>query len=161
MHMWPDATIPVVPVMLPALASPTELFKMGQALQPFTAEQVLVIGSGSLTHNLRRVFQGRMPAIDAPEASDCAEFRAWVAQQTAAQNWPALLDWQSQAPHAQAMHPTDEHWRPFYFAAGAAGEHPAARRIHADIEFGCLAMDAYAFGPSAAALQASLGFTEA
>lgn len=156
MHLWPRADVPVVPVMLPALAGPVELLRAGQALAPLTHEQVLVIGSGSLTHNLHRVFGSAMPAVNAPEAGDCAAFRRWVHMQALDMNWPALLDWRAQAPHALAMHPTDEHWRPFYFAAGAAGSHPDARRIHADVEFGCLSMDAYAFGPSAAMLLQAL-----
>jgi 4,5-DOPA dioxygenase extradiol len=55
------------------------------------------------------------------------------------------------------MHPTDEHLLPFYVAAGAGGGAlPAARRLHASLTYGCLAMDAYAFGPAADALAAAL-----
>ena len=53
------------------------------------------------------------------------------------------------------MHPTDEHLLPFYVAAGAGGAAPA-RRIHQSLTYGCLAMDAYTFGPAAGALAALL-----
>jgi 4,5-DOPA dioxygenase extradiol len=56
----------------------------------------------------------------------------------------------SRAPHAQAMHPGEEHLLPFFLAAGASGE-PAvqALRLHASLTFGCLGMDSYAFGAAA------------
>jgi 4,5-DOPA dioxygenase extradiol len=54
------------------------------------------------------------------------------------------------------MHPTDEHLLPFYVAAGAAGAAPASARIHDSITYGCLSMDAYAFGGQAGALAARL-----
>ena len=52
------------------------------------------------------------------------------------------------------MHPTDEHLLPFYVAAGAAGPQPVGVRLHDSLTYGCLGMDAYAFGPAAAALAA-------
>ena len=55
------------------------------------------------------------------------------------------------------LHPTDEHLLPFYVAAGAGGGvAPAAQRLHASLTYGCLGMDAYAFGPAAPALAAAL-----
>ena len=67
----------------------------------------------------------------------------------------------NQAPHALEMHPTDDHWLPFYFAAGAgvtddtrAGQATpaAAVRLHASVTHGHMAMDAYGFGEDAALL---------
>lgn len=153
--VWPEADIPVLPLAFPPDWSPARLFALGQALAPLTREGVLVYGSGSLTHNLRLVFGGR-PPLDAPEIAECAAFRAWFAQRGAAADWPALLDYRRQAPHAALMHPTDEHLLPFYVAAGAAAPAgsaaPVAQRLHASLTYGCLAMDAYAFGPTAGAL---------
>jgi len=157
MHLWPRAEVPVVPVMLPALAPPAELTAMGEALAPLCDDGVLIVGSGSLTHNLGRVFgAGGMPAVDAPETADCAAFRAWVHETVAGHDHAGLLQWATLAPHARAMHPTDEHWRPFHFAVGAALPSTQAVRLHADVEFGCLAMDAYAFGDAAALLAQAL-----
>lgn len=156
MHLYPQCDIPVVPVSLTPHRSPTEMLAMGRALRDLRADGVLVIGSGSLTHNLRRFFQRPTP-VDAPEEPDCAEFRAWVDARTQACDWSALLDYRARAPHAVAMHPTDEHWLPFYFAAGAGcddaqGQPHTALRLHASVTHGHLAMDAYGFGQDAAKL---------
>ena len=154
---WPAADIPVLPLGFPPNWSPAQLFALGQALAPLADEGVLIYGTGSLTHNLRLVFGARaggMPALDAPEMPESAAFRGWFADRAAAADWDALLDYRRQAPHAVLMHPTDEHLLPFYVAAGAAGRVPATR-LHASLTYGCLAMDAFGFGPQAAALAAA------
>jgi 4,5-DOPA dioxygenase extradiol len=154
--VWPQADIPVLPLALPPDWSPARLFRMGQALAPLAGDGVLVYGSGSLTHNLRLVFGSGRPPVDAPEIPESAEFRAWFAGRAAQADWPALLDYRRQAPHGVLMHPSDEHLLPFYVVAGAGGSMDAAQRLHASLTYGCLAMDAYAFGPHAPTLAMNL-----
>jgi len=154
--MFPDADVPVLPLAWPPQWSPAQLFVLGQALAPLAGEGVLVLGSGSITHNLRRVFAGG--GLHPPERAATPEstaFRDWFASHGAAADWAPLLDYREQAPHAALMHPTDEHLLPFFVAAGAGGKVPALR-IHDSLVFGELGMDAYAFGPTAPALQAAL-----
>jgi 4,5-DOPA dioxygenase extradiol len=151
--VWPAADIPVLPLAFAPDWSPARLLTLGQALAPLADEGVQVYGSGSITHNLRLVFGGSQPPIDAPEIAESAAFRDWFAQRAAAADWPALLDYRREAPHGVLMHPTDEHLLPFYVAAGAAGgSAPVGVRIHASLTYGCLGMDAYAFGDAAGAL---------
>jgi len=149
--MWPAADMPVLPLAFPPNWSPARLFALGQALAPLTHEGVLLMGSGSITHNLRLVFANGRPPLDAPEITECAAFRRWFADRSAAADWPALLDYRRQAPHAVLMHPTDEHLLPFFIAAGA-GDGGTGRRLHQSLTYDCLGMDAYAFGEAAAAL---------
>jgi 4,5-DOPA dioxygenase extradiol len=150
--MYPGADVPVLPLAWPPNWTPEQLYALGQALAPLAAEGVLIVGSGSITHNLRRVFAGgRMANQDAPATPESTAFRQWFVDKTAAADWPALFDYRRQAPHAALMHPTDEHLLPFYVAAGA-GAGAAGQRIHASLTFGDLGMDAYAFGAGAAAL---------
>ncbi len=160
MHLYPQAGVPVVPISLNPHASTQALMDTGRALQSLAHEGVLVVGSGSLTHNLQRFFSQPLP-VDAPEMADSAAFRAWVAARAEQNDWPALLDYRAQAPYAQAMHPTQEHWLPFYFAAGAGTPTGAAApevsvRLHGSVTHGHLAMDAYGFGPGAQALANAL-----
>lgn len=155
-YAWPQADVPVLPLGLVPTWSPARLRAMGQALAPLADEGVLIVGSGSLTHNLGLVFGNGRPPVDAPEIAPSAQFRAWVAGRAAAADWAALDDYRRAAPHAALMHPTDEHWLPWYPAAGAAGEAPQGTRLHASVTYGCLAMDAYAFGPQGPALLAAL-----
>jgi 4,5-DOPA dioxygenase extradiol len=154
-YLYPGADIPVLPLAWPPNWSPERLFALGEALAPLTAEGVLIIGSGSITHNLRRVFAGGgLHPVDSPATPESTAFRDWFAKQAAAADWPALFNYRAMAPHAALMHPTDEHLLPFYVAAGAGTRAQGAPRIHASLEFGDLGMDAYAFGPGAAELAA-------
>jgi len=154
-YMFPAADIPVLPLAWPPDWSPTQLFALGLALAPLAGQGVLVIGSGSITHNLGRVFAGgRQVSIDLPATPESTAFRDWFASRAAAGDWPALLDYRRLAPHAALMHPTDEHLLPFFVAAGAGGKggDAAGVRIHESLTFGDLGMDAYAFGASAGML---------
>lgn len=155
-YLFPDADVPVLPLAWPPGWTPARLFELGRALAPLAGEGVLILGSGSITHNLRRVFAGGgLQPPDRAASAESTAFRDWFEQHAAAADWPRLLDYRRQAPHAELMHPTDEHLLPFYVAAGAGGA-GAAPRIHASLVFGELGMDAYAFGPGAAGLHAAL-----
>ena len=161
-YMWPLADVPVLPLAFVPSWSPRQLFDFGAALAPLAAQDVLVMGTGSITHNLRRVFAGGLRAnADAPEIAESAAFRQWLLQRSQARDWDALFDYRRQAPHAQDMHPSDEHLLPWYVAAGAGGRDSAPLRLHASLTYGCLGMDAYAFGASAARLQQVLAGADA
>jgi 4,5-DOPA dioxygenase extradiol len=156
-YAYPGAEVPVLPLGFVPSWTPAQLLAFGQALAPLADEGVLVVGTGSLTHNLRMLFgPGGRPAVETPEIAESAAFRAWVADKAAAADWPALLDYRRQAPHAALMHPTDEHWLPWYPAAGAAGPGAAGVRLHQSVTYGCLAMDAYGFGSTAPTLAQAL-----
>ena len=156
-YAWPDADIPVLPLAWVPSDSPAAQFALGLALAPLAREGVLVLGSGSITHNLRRVFGGSLQVeAEQPEITESAAFRRWWLERSAARDWPALFDYRRQAPHALDMHPSDEHLLPWHIAAGAGGRAHAPLRLHDSVTYGCLGMDAYAFGPSATVLAAAL-----
>lgn len=154
---WPKADIPVLPLAWVPNWAPAKQFALGEALAPLREQGVLVLGSGSITHNLRRVFaDGLRGPVNKPEIPESAAFRQWWAQRSAAADWDALLAYRTQAPHAVDMHPTDEHLLPWHLAAGAGGRGAAPVRLHSSLTYGCLGMDAYAFGPQAQALASAL-----
>ncbi len=160
-YIYPDAEIPVLPLAFVPSQSPEEQFALGAALAPLREQGVLVLGTGSITHNLHRVFaSGLRAAPDQPEIAESAGFRGWVRARSAGRDWPALFDYRKLAPHAVDMHPTDEHLLPWFVAAGAGGRDTAPRRLHDSVTFGSLAMDAYAFGAEAAQLAHTVGFVD-
>lgn len=156
-YIYPEADIPVVPLAFVPTQSPAQQFALGEALSPLRADDVLVMGTGSITHNLRRIFAGglRSPA-DVPEMAESAAFREWMRAMSEARDWAALADYRRLAPHAVDMHPTDEHLMPWFIAAGAGGTEASPRRLHGSVTHGVLGMDLYAFGDEAAALAQSL-----
>jgi 4,5-DOPA dioxygenase extradiol len=156
-YLFPDADIPVLPLAFVPTQSPAQQFALGAALAPLANEGVLVLGSGSITHNLRRVFaHGMHDPGQLPEIPESRAFRDWMLARSAARDWDALFAYRARAPHAVDMHPSDEHLLPWYVAAGAGGRELAPQRLHDSVSFGSLGMDAYAFGPAAPRLQAAL-----
>jgi 4,5-DOPA dioxygenase extradiol len=155
--IYPGADIPVLPLAWVPSQAPAGQFALGEALAPLAAEGVLIIGSGSITHNLRLLarFTGNGPT-DQPEIEESAAFRSWMLARAAARDWQRLFDYRRQAPHAAQMHPTDEHLLPWYIAAGAGGRDAPPQRLHDSVTYGALGMDSYAFGPQAPALAAAL-----
>ncbi|MDE2307772.1 MAG: dioxygenase [Xanthomonadaceae bacterium] len=140
--LYPAADIPVVPLSIQPELGPAHQFAVGQALAPLRAEGVLLIGSGSITHNLHDLAAGYSAQRQAPYVQP---FVDWIEQRLAAGDAGALLDYRRQAPFAERAHPTDEHLLPLFVALGAAGADAHAQRIDAGIDLGLLAMDIYRF----------------
>jgi 4,5-DOPA dioxygenase extradiol len=140
--MYPQADIPVIQVSVLRGAAPAEHEKLGHALSALRDEGVLIIGSGSLTHNL---YEFRSRDIDAPVPAWVSDFGAWMNAMLHDQRRKELLDYRRQAPFAERNHPTEEHLLPLFVALGAAGDAAKAERLHASVEYGVLAMDAYRF----------------
>jgi 4,5-DOPA dioxygenase extradiol len=140
--LYPDADIPVVPLSIQPGLGPAHQYAVGRALAPLREEGVLIIGSGSITHNLHDFRAGYSEQREAPYVRP---FIGWVEQKLATGDVDALLDYRRQAPHAERAHPTDEHFLPLYVALGAAGEQAVAQRIDAGVDLGFLAMDIYRF----------------
>jgi len=145
--MVPQADVPVTQLSLVRNAGPAAHVALGQALVPLREAGVLIIASGSITHNFGWLnWQAANDPTPVPQAK---EFADWVAARAAAQDVAALLDYRS-APQGSASHPTEEHFLPFFVALGAAnGDRPT--RYQPPFTYGGLAMDAYVWQDPAAA----------
>lgn len=118
LHLYPDASVPVLQISLPSSCTPRELFDLGRTLAPLREEGILVAATGVLTHNLRHA-----DLREATPVPDWArEFDQWVAGCLVDQRWEALCDYLQQGPEAKLAHPTPEHFLPLLFAAGAASD---------------------------------------
>ncbi|MBV4552956.1 dioxygenase [Pseudomonas sp. SWRI102] len=137
--MYPAADIPVIQISLPSRQGPMLQTQVGQALASLRQEGILLIGSGSITHNLRDLDWNAGPDSVEPWAK---AFRDWVVEQLAVDDEPALHDYRRQAPNAVRSHPSDEHLLPLYFARGAGGKFNVA---HEGFTMGALGMDIYRF----------------
>lgn len=107
----------------------------------------MIIGSGSITHNLRAIFGGRLP-VNAPTNPSVSAFTNWVAEHVADDRIDDLLHMVELAPDGHFHHPTMEHILPFHVAMGAGSDGTSLRgkRLHESSTYGMLGMDVYAFG---------------
>ena len=143
MHMYPQADVPVVQVALPLRWGPAEVYRLGQALSSLQHNGVLIMGSGSMTHNLAEFFGGaREPA------PYVLEFSRWIEDALARGDKQALLSYRELAPHAARAHPTEDHFLPLFFVMGAAGEQARPDYVSREVMYSMLAMDAFAMEPA-------------
>ena len=143
MVAWPDADIPVVQLSVQTRLGPAHHYQLGQILAPLRDEGILIIGSGSFTHDLAS-FRSSGGRIDAPEPDWVHAFAEWMASALRERRVDDLLNYRVLAPDAAHNHPTEEHLLPLYVALGVAPE--AVRHLHQSTTYGILRMDAFAFG---------------
>jgi 4,5-DOPA dioxygenase extradiol len=140
LYMYPKHEIPVVQISVQPALGPRHHVELGASLKKLSAEGVLIIGSGHMTHNLRD--WGRGTKEPQPYAR---EFQEWVKQKLEQKDIDGLVDYRARSPHGVRAHPTDEHFLPLFFALGAASGKSKPERIYDAIDSGVLAMDAYVF----------------
>lgn len=141
--MYPEADIPVAQISIQAHLGPAHHLQVGRALASLRRRGVLIVGSGSFTHDLSR-FRGAA-AIEDAEPPDVAAFAGWMADALAEPRVCDLLMYRRRAPFAVENHPSEEHILPLFVALGAAGPEPRVETLHQSTTYGILRMDAYAF----------------
>jgi 4,5-DOPA dioxygenase extradiol len=138
-HLLPAASTPVLQLSMNDGLDAQGALRLGEALRPLRERGVLIVGSGSLTHNLGE-FRG--PASEAPYVAD---FVRWIRQAVTARDLDALVDYRRRAPHAERAHPTEEHFLPLLVALGAASAGDRVEVIEAGTLHGMLSMESYVF----------------
>jgi len=116
LHMWPQANVPILQLSMPVNISNKALFELGKRLAPLREKDVLIVGSGMVTHNLQHWNSGNQGELVAWAAA----FDQWLKEILLSHDKAHLLDWQEQAPHAKQNHPTPEHFNPLLIVAGAS-----------------------------------------
>lgn len=138
--IYPDARIPVVEVSVQSHLSAAHHFRIGQALAPLREDGVLIMGSGSTTHNLREI--GRV-APDGGPPEYFASFEKWVCDAIQDGRANDLVAFEKLAPHARRNHPTPEHFLPLFAPLGAAGDGVKGEILNRHFEMGSLSMAAF------------------
>jgi 4,5-DOPA dioxygenase extradiol len=115
--LFPAADIPVLQLSVQPEHCARHHYALGAALAALCGENILIIASGHMTHNLMEYMR---PGGTRPPP-DSLVFRDWVHAQLMGGDGEALLDWLHAAPGAKSAHPTPEHFLPLFVALGAAG----------------------------------------
>jgi 4,5-DOPA dioxygenase extradiol len=146
LHAYPGADIPVVEVTLPSPRRPSDVLVLGQALAPLRDRGVLLVGSGGVVHNLRRVQFGDKNAAIEPWAQS---FDDWVRGRLETLDTVGIADYRRVAPEAAASVPTTEHFDPIFMVLGASGKGDRVRDVYEGFQYGNLSMRTFALTDSA------------
>ncbi len=145
-HMYPEADVPAFQLSLDERRSFREHLELGREIRSLRERGVLILGSGNIVHNLRRIdwnaphgaydwaveFDARVKAaVDAHDARALAEPKKWG---------EALL---------ATAHPTVEHYLPLLYCMGGTDERDEVSYPYEGFDFGSISMRAILFGDSA------------
>jgi 4,5-DOPA dioxygenase extradiol len=140
-HIYPEADIPVVQLSINALKPLDYHVDLGRRLAPLRDRGVMILGSGNVVHNLRRV------QWDNPDgAFDWAErFDDAVAEQLASD--PGEILKVTGHPDYELAVPTPDHFIPLLYIAGVAAESPEPMEaLIRGYAMGSLSMSCYDVG---------------
>jgi 4,5-DOPA dioxygenase extradiol len=144
---FPEADVPVVQLSVQTARGPEYHYDLGKLLSPLRQEGVLIVGSGSFTHDLSS-FREYYNALHAPAPEWVLAFADWMVDALETGRTEDLLAYRTRAPQAVRNHPTEEHLLPLFVALGAGGA-GATKHLHTSTTHGILRMDAFAFGDAA------------
>ena len=139
-HLFPDADVPVVQLSINALKPLDYHVELGRRLAPLRERGIMILSSGNVVHNLRRI-----------DWSKPDEGEAWahrfddaVAEQMAA-NPTDILKVGEHPDYASAV-PTPDHFIPLLYTVGLAAEEGSAAAFLRGYAMGSLSMTCYRLG---------------
>lgn len=141
-HMFPKADVPILQLSI-SMEQPAEYhYLLGQQLRQLRDQGVLIVGSGNIVHNLRRIRWE-----DDAKAYDWAvEFDEWVKGRLGARDDQALVrDYLSSASGRLSV-PTPEHYYPMLTILGAADPDEQVRTEFEELQNGSISMRSFSFG---------------
>lgn len=142
-HLFPKADIPVVQLSLDRSKSFVEHYRLAEKLADLRDQNILILGSGNIVHNLRN-FDWKEKAPVMPWAAD---FDAWVQSQVKIRDDKNLIEHWREQPNAKMAAPTPEHFLPLVYCLGASYETRTKEPevVFNEIQNGSIAMRSYWF----------------
>lgn len=154
-HAFPEADIPVVQLSINAQLSFDDHVALGAALAPLRERGVLIVGSGNVVHNLRRIDWGNPDgAYDWTRRFDDAAREIMTTD-------PGRAASLEHHPDFALAHPTPDHFIPLLYIAGlaAAGGAPTHSLIDG-CAMGSLSMASYGLDVAAPAVADGVGVNQ-
>ncbi|MGO9086844.1 MAG: 4,5-DOPA dioxygenase extradiol [Candidatus Sulfotelmatobacter sp.] len=146
-HLYPKADVPAFQLSLDERRSFKQHLDLGREIQSMRERGVLILGSGNIVHNLRRIdWDHPLGAYDW-----AVEFDAKVKNAVEAHDANALAEPQKWGDALLATaHPTVEHYLPLLYCMGSTDERDPVSYPYAGFNFGSISMRAILFGDAAA-----------
>ncbi len=139
-HMYPQADIPTIQLSIDARATPRQLYAQGIALRPLRQEDVLILGSGNIVHNLGLV------DFSQPDGFDWAdEFDGYIKRKILEDEHAGVLDYHEAGDCAGKAFRTREHFDPLLIVLGASQSADTVSVINGHRIYGSLSMTSYLF----------------
>lgn len=140
-HMYPNKDVPVVQLSVDATGNPENYVRIGRELQALRDEDVLIIGSGNIVHNLRMVDFHQAGGYDWAYSFDAKVKEAILS----GHDDRLLQDYATTMPEARLAVPTTEHFDPLFYILGARTPEDRVTVFNEDCTMGSMSMTGYIF----------------
>jgi 4,5-DOPA dioxygenase extradiol len=138
-HMYPKADIPVLEMSLDVLKNEREHYDLGKKLSYLRKQNILVMGSGNIVHNLRQV--------DFDEHAEpfpwAIEFDEYIKDALLHRDHDRLLRYKELSPLSRLAVPTNDHYLPFLYSVALQEEDEQIEFIHESIQNGSMSMRSF------------------
>lgn len=135
-HMYPKADVPVFEISLDKNKRPREHFDTGKKLRFLRENNILVIGSGNVVHNLSAI----SPGIFDPVFPWAKEFNELIKEKISTQNFDQIIDYYLLGQSSNMSVPTEEHYLPLLYILGIMDEKESAGILFDEIQHGSISM---------------------
>lgn len=138
-HLYPKADIPVVQISLDMTKQALFHYELGKKLAFLREENILIIASGNIVHNLRFIEW----ETSAKPHEFSLSFDQWVQEKVQARADRELIEQSLSRPDGQWSHPTPEHYFPFLVALGAAAGSSECQTVYEEIQNASISMRSF------------------
>lgn len=117
MHLFPEGNVPVFQMSIDYYAKPQYHYDLGKQLKALRDKGVLIIGSGSLIHNLQLAGQ-KMRTGDMTAYGWEAEYDAWIKKQIDEREVKNIINYETSHKLGKLAAPTPDHFVPVLYSLG-------------------------------------------
>ena len=117
MHLFPQANVPVFQLSIDYYAKPEYHYELGKQLKSLRDKGVLIIGSGSLIHNLPLAMK-KMQTNDMNPYGWEVEYDAWIKKQIDERNFTNIINYENSHKLGKLAAPTPDHYVPVLYSLG-------------------------------------------
>lgn len=139
-HMYPEGDIPIVQLSVDASKTPQDQFLVGQKIAQLRDQGYMVLGSGNVVHNLRRI----EPSTTQPFPW-AATFDDYIEQAIREEAYERCVNYLDLGDVSRLSVPTTDHYYPLLNVLGAVRENDTLTVFNKGYEMGSLSMTGYLF----------------
>ena len=137
---YPNADIPVVMLSVDKNKSPREQYEFGKKLERILKDDILVIASGNVVHNLQLIDFNKKDGYNWAK-----NFDKYIKDNIINKNIEAVIDYYNSSFDYRHSIPTPEHYYPLLIALGCAGEYKEVEIFNEGCDLGSVSMTSYIF----------------
>lgn len=141
-HVYPKADVPIVQLSLD-MTKPAEFhFELGRKLNSLRDQGILIMGSGNIVHNLRRISWEE----NAKPFDWAVEFDEWSKKNLSDRNFNEMIRNHLKSEAGRLSVPTPDHYYPLLYILGASDEKDQVHFDYEGMQNGSISMRSVRFG---------------